>query len=556
MNDSTDKYQVIRELIECSLDSSITPEQSKQLNEYIIHFPELRRYYCEYLNITTGMEKVCEDLHIADIEAPEKTMLAEIFLQDILECEIKSKATQSTPTDSNNIYVPRKEFSSSQFWKIMGSVAAMIMFAVFLNLTEKGIKNTPAPKSKPIIASITDEVNARWATVRHIDDQLRSGLIELKEGFASISMNDGVELILQGPCGVELENSNQVFLKYGSLSANVPKNAIGFTVRSQFASVIDYGTEFGVSVDTQGQVETHIFKGKVALRSGSNPLLFEDSKFLHTSQAAFVDKTKKNVARKFQPARFARALPDRNMFAMPGVRLDLADIVGGGNGFGTGELGWAINPDTGQQLDASAEIMSSIPAEAGYHSVEENPFIDGVFVPNGQNGPIKINSIGNTYHFPDGWPVYHGAIANGAWHCSNLVEKHMLQLARKEFVSKVNPAIGMHSNQAITFDLDAIRGSMANIDIVSFETLCGISDTVKRDRGFDPQSDGGKVSFYVIVDGTIQGKKITMSWRDKPSRVSVPIKSNNRFLTLAVTDAGDSTAFDWFMLTEAVLVLN
>ena len=60
--------------------------------------------------------------------------------------------------------------------------------------------------------------------------------------------------------------------------------------------------------------------------------------------------------------------------------FDLADVVGGGNGFGTGQTLQGIDPATGEIH--SALVQSD--REAGhsrYAAVTARPLIDGVFVP-------------------------------------------------------------------------------------------------------------------------------------------------------------------------------
>jgi WD40 repeat protein len=64
--------------------------------------------------------------------------------------------------------------------------------------------------------------------------------------------------------------------------------------------------------------------------------------------------------------------------------VDLADIVGGGNGFGTGTRGHGIHPGTGiETIDFNGRIETTLVGDGHYHDVAL-PFVDGVFVPHGR----------------------------------------------------------------------------------------------------------------------------------------------------------------------------
>ena len=89
--------------------------------------------------------------------------------------------------------------------------------------------------------------------------------VRLSEGLAILEFNRGAEVTLQGPAELEIVSDNSGFLHSGKLTATVPPEAIGFEILTPNSRVIDHGTEFGVSVDTNGDSETHVFDGEVEL---------------------------------------------------------------------------------------------------------------------------------------------------------------------------------------------------------------------------------------------------------------------------------------------------
>ena len=67
----------------------------------------------------------------------------------------------------------------------------------------------------------------------------------------------------RGPVSWQLASQQRLQLDSGQLVAHVPARAIGFTVATPTAEVVDLGTEFGVHVDAQGQTNVQVFEGAV-----------------------------------------------------------------------------------------------------------------------------------------------------------------------------------------------------------------------------------------------------------------------------------------------------
>ena len=91
-------------------------------------------------------------------------------------------------------------------------------------------------------------------------------VLSLESGAAEVALENGVRLVLAGPCKVQLMTEMRGRVLHGSIIAKVPSNAHGFTLTTPSSKVIDLGTEFGVSVDASGNSEVHVFKGEVVSR--------------------------------------------------------------------------------------------------------------------------------------------------------------------------------------------------------------------------------------------------------------------------------------------------
>ena len=94
----------------------------------------------------------------------------------------------------------------------------------------------------------------------------RGQKLRLSRGLAEIAFGSGVaKVVLAAPACLEILAEQDGFLHAGSLTANVPHEAAGFTIRTPTARVVDLGTEFGVAVEKSGRSEVHVFVGSVTV---------------------------------------------------------------------------------------------------------------------------------------------------------------------------------------------------------------------------------------------------------------------------------------------------
>ena len=80
-----------------------------------------------------------------------------------------------------------------------------------------------------------------------------------------VVFDGGAKTIVQGPAEIEMQSPSAVLLRRGSLTADVPAVAHGFTVHTPNAAVVDLGTRFGVACQAE-QTDVEVFAGKVLLR--------------------------------------------------------------------------------------------------------------------------------------------------------------------------------------------------------------------------------------------------------------------------------------------------
>ncbi len=570
------KYRELATLLGAVRDGNATAEQQLRMNDLLEQYPELQQYYVEFVLLSVelhGYQRLSSQEHSsllteqiigstdknADVSSPtdearveQIRMMAQRQLEAFLAEQEALRRQQAALRRHENTQAFRELFSlamgrfeQAMIWtlrttKRLAAVAAVVLICLAI---------THAMLSRRVIAVLGEQTDARWLHPPE-DPNLHPGVMVLEEGYARITFKQGTQIILQAPCTLDLRSKNRMVLERGMVTANVPPQARGFAVQTPRAQVTDYGTEFGLQVTNQQESEVHVFQGHVQCRTkGSRQ---SPSKTLDVTQdmagvlPASGDLTLRSLASR--PNLFARRLPGQGeLFGIPNKRLDLADVVGGGSGFGTGQRHACIDPATG---DVYARYRHERRQGAkGYVPVPGLPMVDGVFVPLGAGGRMTISSSGHQYAFPpaqggEWWvEVAHGGVAN-------LDDPYPspLTLENQVFGQGNHPALLMHANVGITFDLNAIRESLDGTRIASFTAYCGVSHR-ERETG-NPASE-----FYVLVDGELKFHR-EIAMRTQPvAQVRIPLNSDDRFLTLACL-AGEENVGDWSFFGDAALELE
>jgi NPCBM/NEW2 domain len=183
-------------------------------------------------------------------------------------------------------------------------------------------------------------------------------------------------------------------------------------------------------------------------------------------------------------------------------------------------------------------------------------FIDGVFIPDGGDGPIVVSSNGHTFHdCPDTNSKFCWDIFNG--NATNLDERYRGLLDGRKYGTSTHPAITIHSNAGITFDLDKIRASLGGNQLAAFTTSCGLGDHPVVDNRIRHRAD-----FWVLIDGQKRFEWKGVTHQNEVRQVLVKLTEQNKFLTLIVTDGEGlsnkekSCGYDWGIFAEAALILE
>jgi hypothetical protein len=124
-----------------------------------------------------------------------------------------------------------------------------------------------------MVAILIEAENCRWAgsdlpTVEGAG--LTAGRLALAEGLATIRFASGATVTLEAPSVLEVQSAMRCRLIEGSVVADVPESAHGFTIDTEHMEVIDLGTRFGVTTTPLGQSNVFVFEGEVKVKHESS----------------------------------------------------------------------------------------------------------------------------------------------------------------------------------------------------------------------------------------------------------------------------------------------
>ena len=224
---------------------------------------------------------------------------------------------------------------------------------------------------------------------------------------------------------------------------------------------------------------------------------------------------------------------------------------------GTGNSAVRLDPVKG----FTTEWHNGVSAAKGYLSIPDHPFIDGIFVPDGETKQI-VSSRGDVFdECPDTSGLFDvDLFANPKPEILKTeFREGTIRFDGKEYTdTSGNACLVMHANRGLTFDLDAIRQSYHR-SIRRFTAQAGIADLREP---YPCNAD-----FWVLVDGQICYSLRQYKQKGILNDISVEIQDTDRFLTLVTTDGGDpddpaggfytrAISCDWCIFTEPMLELE
>jgi ferric-dicitrate binding protein FerR (iron transport regulator) len=245
MNPPPDSRSEVHDLCDRLFDGEFTAADRDRLESLVIGHADARRAYIEYVQVHAALSEE----RLKDMPLSEIVNLVGAPNDDTVEDSGAPRAAQNRP------------------WiKVAMALAASI--AVLAAGWGIGRWQGVATNGSPF-ATLVDAKGARWdggTLPTEVGAALSQGRLRLAAGLAVLEFRKGARLTLEGPADLELVSADKCFLHRGALTAHVPPPAVGFIVETANASLVDHGTDFGISANGSGAAKVQVFKGEVELQ--------------------------------------------------------------------------------------------------------------------------------------------------------------------------------------------------------------------------------------------------------------------------------------------------
>ena len=549
----------IGELAAAVFDGSIDQPQFDRLKALLEDQPEAQKIYAELVGLHVGLQDVCGvqplgdcfgygSLNLSDADEIDKSTDSTISPN---LTDLDSKDDPFGIGDTTTRWIGPLSFPRG-FYKIaMPGVVVVLLLVVAINFGWLRSWND----DRAIARVIRQSIDTHWSNTngkKVANPNIESlDWCELNRGMVQIEFRKGATALVEGPAQFRVLNENSLQMKSGKISASVPDPAHGFTVLAPNVKVVDLGTEFGVDASRLDETSVQVTSGRVAVTT-FDPDGFElEQKELIEEQCFTVSRAGNLEEVRFGSVKFPVKLSDAS--------IDLVDLVCGGSG-NNQKRGYAIDCHNGQWQKLTEPFTGKIPKNAlqkssGYHLVPELPFVDGVFVPNNQRGPMRVDSFGHQFiGFGKTSGYSYDRLMAGADLEFYLTPRfpQRLMVDGVDFTKLPQGLLVLRGNKGITFDLEKIRNANPGMKITKFRSLAANTEKSTELKLVDGPF---RADLWVIVDGVAAYVRTGLSSREGTLDIDIPIPENAHFLTLAATEGQKYSIHDWIVFANPTLEL-
>lgn len=114
-----------------------------------------------------------------------------------------------------------------------------------------------------LVGRLAQQADCVWEQSPSLQEgRFSTGVIKLASGAAELRFDSGTNVLLEGPCELSIETVDTARLLTGTVFVDVTEVSNGFLLETPEAQIVDDGTQYAVSMDSQA-LEVHVFDGSV-----------------------------------------------------------------------------------------------------------------------------------------------------------------------------------------------------------------------------------------------------------------------------------------------------
>jgi FecR protein len=257
--DSMNNSTLFDEILKLTLrrdEGATTDEELARLERLLGESREAVVYYLKIDNDAVAIRESAESRASALLDPALSDPITETDLQEDVVSDCESVGNSG-----------RRPGGLAKWFYLAAACFVLAASGVLLIAARTGAGRLPA--DLPNVARVVNLSGVEWASAaKHFDPwtPIAPGdSLKFVSGVINLFISNGVEVVIEGPAEVQFASLERVIVVEGKLAARVGPDAIGFSIETPHANVIDRGTAFGISVDHERQTDVVVYEGIVDL---------------------------------------------------------------------------------------------------------------------------------------------------------------------------------------------------------------------------------------------------------------------------------------------------
>ncbi len=237
-----------------------TPENLSQTDKWRLleQWERLRACAADPAEVASVNERLRRD------PAARDWLARAVLVESALRFDADTLLADTPPPAASSKSTPRWRSTLKWSHAAAAAVAALVTWGAW-----SAVQGTP-----PVAAMLVKAQSCKWgnsALPTLEGSSLTPGTLDLVEGMATLRFKSGAEVVMEAPVSLEILSPMEARVHRGTVVADVPPQAKGFTIHAPETKIVDYGTRFGVSAGDDGKCVVHVLEGLVEVDRQGKP---------------------------------------------------------------------------------------------------------------------------------------------------------------------------------------------------------------------------------------------------------------------------------------------
>ena len=239
--------------------------QSLLLDERVINLTEMA------CNGTLDAEGYIQLDELLSLDRSYKKLYLEYVL---LHAELHNMASEDT-YEVVKFKPAKTSFSKKRLSEILFGISAclVLMVVVFDSYRHGGLPFQHVSSAPEVIVATLghNSEDAIW----QIGETSNSTVISLgqevvvNQGMVELNYHNGVSVVAMGPCSFTVPSEDRILLRTGTVRATMKRKVDKFAVQTKMLEIVDWGTQFYVQANPNGDTTAVVTEGRCGVRTVS-----------------------------------------------------------------------------------------------------------------------------------------------------------------------------------------------------------------------------------------------------------------------------------------------